>query len=139
MATLIFWTTAEVLERLHAVENGMWLEWRGPNDDQQTHKLTANELAWLLRGFGIHPRTVWPPGSRHLRGKSSRGYYRRDFEAAWAAYCTPASTPPHRHTPALPQPTRPNKRLRRRHQKRNASHGRKRPRKMPRMSRSQPR
>ena len=87
-----------LLEKLHAVEGGMWLEWRGPNDDQQPHKLTANELARLLRDFKISPRTVSPLGSRLLRGPSSRGYFRRDFEAAWASYCTAstANAPTHR-------------------------------------------
>src|SRR5262249_19339538 len=42
-------SSAALLEHLHAVESGMWLEWHGPNDDQQAHKLTANELARLLR------------------------------------------------------------------------------------------
>jgi hypothetical protein len=95
--------SAELLERLHALEDGIWLEWRGPNDDQQPHKLTPNELARILGGsrlgggFGIRPHTIWPLGGRNERGFSSKGYYRKDFESAWAAYC-PGGTPAHRHT-----------------------------------------
>jgi hypothetical protein len=58
-------SSAILLEKLHAIEMGMWMEWRGPNDDQQPHKLTANELARAVRSFGIHPRTVWQLGPRH--------------------------------------------------------------------------
>ena len=36
--------SAELLDKLHELEDGMWLEWRGPNEDQHPHKLTANEL-----------------------------------------------------------------------------------------------
>jgi len=28
-------SSAELLEALHALEDSVWLEWRGPNDDQQ--------------------------------------------------------------------------------------------------------
>jgi Protein of unknown function (DUF3631) len=96
-------TSAELLARLHALPDGIWLEWRGPNDDQLPHKLTANELARMLGGsrfgggFGIRPRTVWPRGGRNERGPSAKGYYRKDFEVAWAAYC-PGGTPAHRPT-----------------------------------------
>jgi hypothetical protein len=101
-------SSAVLVEVLHAMEVGMWEDWRGPRDDQQPHRITQNELARLLRGFKIHPRTVWPPGGRQQRGPSSKGYYRRDFEDAWARFCKPAGTAAHRHTPPpaqLPPPT----------------------------------
>jgi hypothetical protein len=69
----------------------MWLEWRGPNDDQLPHKLTANELSRMLGGnrlgggFGIRPHLIWALGRRNERGPSRKGYYRKDFDAAWAA------------------------------------------------------
>jgi hypothetical protein len=96
-------SSSELLGKLHALEEGMWLEWRGPNDDQQPHSLTATELARMLGGsklgggFGIRPHTIWPLGGRNARGASKKGYFRGDFERAWAAYC-PGGTPAHRHT-----------------------------------------
>jgi hypothetical protein len=80
--------SALLLERLHDIEGGLWSEWCGPKEDQQPHKLTATEMARLLRDFGIHPRTMSQLGSRGSRGPSARGYFRQDFEAAWASWCT---------------------------------------------------
>jgi hypothetical protein len=93
----------DLLEKLHSLEAGMWLEWQGPNGDQQPHKLTANELARMLRDFKIYPRTVSPLGGRDLRGVSGRGYWRKDFESAWGSYCTPRPTnaPTHQRTMKL--------------------------------------
>jgi hypothetical protein len=95
-------SSAQLLEQLHAMESGMWQEWRGPNDDQHPHRLTANELARMLGGrfgggFGIRPHTIWPRGGRNTRGPSSKGYYRSDFEDAWSRYCG-GGTPAHGHT-----------------------------------------
>lgn len=96
-------SSADLLDKLHALEDSIWLEWRGPNDDQHPHELTPNELARMLGGsrlgggFGIRPHTIWPPGGRNVRGPSRKGYRRQDFEAAWAAYC-PGGTPAHGHT-----------------------------------------
>jgi hypothetical protein len=73
-------------------EDGLWGEWRGVKDDQQPRKLAQGELAKLLAPFRIKPRTVWPVP----RTKSRSGYYRSQFEVAWAAYC------PQAHTPAQP-------------------------------------
>jgi hypothetical protein len=73
-------------EALCELDDGPWNEWCGVNDDRPAHKLTQNELVRVLKDFGIRTQTVWPPGGRKTRGKSGRGYYRRDFERAWARY-----------------------------------------------------
>jgi hypothetical protein len=81
--------SADMVSDLVAIEDGLWAEWRGPTDDEHPRKLTQGELARLLRPFGIRPRTVWPLP----RTRSAQGYYRRQFEASWAAYCPEANTP----------------------------------------------
>ena len=61
-----------LVEALHAIEDGLWLDWRGPNDDRPPRKLNQSELARLLRPFGIRPKTIWPaqrrPGDKSFRG-----------------------------------------------------------------------
>jgi hypothetical protein len=84
--------SAALIEALLALDDGLWLDWRGPNDDRPPHKLNQSELARLLRPFDIWPKTVWPV-RRGPQTKSSRGYYRAQFEVAWAAYCPAAPTP----------------------------------------------
>jgi hypothetical protein len=90
----------DLLEKLRALEGEIWLDWRGPNEDQQPHPLNASELARLLRDFQIYPRTISQLGGRDTRGPSGRGYFREDFESAWASYCTPraANAPTHQRT-----------------------------------------
>jgi hypothetical protein len=87
---------------LNAREDAPWSEWRGLHNDQQPRALTQATLAGLLRmitPFYIHPKSMWLPG--HQPG--GKGYYRRDFEAAWRAYCpveedgTPAQASTIRH------------------------------------------
>jgi hypothetical protein len=77
-----------IVRELLAIEDGMWSEWRGLKDDQQPRKLSQGELARLLAPFAIKPRTVWPL-RRTPSSKSKSGYYRRQFEETWAAYCEP--------------------------------------------------
>jgi len=93
----------DLLEKLHDLEAGMWLEWQGPQGDQQPHKLTASEMARMLRDFKIKSRTISPLGGRATRGPSAQGYWRSDFESAWASYCTPraANAPTHQRTMKL--------------------------------------
>lgn len=83
-----------LVEALLGLDDGIWGEWRGPNDDRLPRKLTQSELARLLRPFHIRSKTIWParrgPGDR-----SKRGYLRNEFEPAWRAYCPPADTPTH--------------------------------------------
>jgi Protein of unknown function (DUF3631) len=71
--------SATLAEALVALEDGLWHDWHG-------RKLTQFVLARMLRPFGIRSVTMWPtprlPGSM-----SSRGYFRSQFEKAWASYC----------------------------------------------------
>jgi len=84
--------SATLIEALLTLDDGMWADWRGPNDDRPARKLNQPELARLLRPFSIRPKTIWP-AQRKPDSRSSRGYLREQFEAAWAAYCPPADTP----------------------------------------------
>jgi hypothetical protein len=88
-------TSSELVDDLCALEDGCWGEWRGIRDDQQPRRLTQGELARLLAPFRIRPRTIWPT-QRRSDAKSAKGYYRYQFEAAWAAYCQSDVTPSHR-------------------------------------------
>lgn len=76
-----------LVDDLNAMEDTIWSEWTGVNDDQQPRKLTQGMLARLLReAFQIRPRTVWPL-QRKPGDKSNKGYCREQFEAAWRNYC----------------------------------------------------
>ena len=72
----------------------VWSEWRGVRDNQTPRRLSQGELARLLAPFGIRPKTIWPP-RRGASDRSSKGYFRAQFETAWASYCD-AGTPSHR-------------------------------------------
>jgi hypothetical protein len=87
-------SSERLVELLCGLEDGRWTEWRGRHGDRAPRRLTQNELAGLLSPFGIHSRTIWPP-RRRPDDKSSRGYLRSDFEAAWRRYW--ASFDRHRH------------------------------------------
>jgi hypothetical protein len=78
--------SAEIVGELHAIEDAMWSEWRGSHGNQQPHKITQGELATLLWPFHIKPKSIWPVAPR-ASAKSRKGYYRRQFEAAWETYC----------------------------------------------------
>jgi hypothetical protein len=84
-------TSAALTEAMHNLDDGHWHDYGGPHDDRPPRKLTQAELARLLRPFGIRPKTIWP-AQRQPGSKSSRGYVRSQFEAAWARYC-PDDTP----------------------------------------------
>ena len=81
-----------LVEALIGLDDGLWNEWRGPNDDRPQRNLTQGELSRLLRPFGIRPKTIWPT-RRRLGDKSCRGYLRSQFETVWCAYCPSADTP----------------------------------------------
>jgi Protein of unknown function (DUF3631) len=82
-----------LVEALVGLDDGFWNEWGGLQDDRSPHKLTQGELARILKRFHIRPSTVWPL-HRGPSDRSSRGYYRHQFEASWRSYC-PADTPTH--------------------------------------------
>jgi Protein of unknown function (DUF3631) len=75
-----------LVDALLELEDGIWNEWGGPQDDRVPHKLTQNDLAGILKRFQIKPSTVWPL-HRQPSDKSRRGYHKHQFEAAWRSYC----------------------------------------------------
>jgi hypothetical protein len=85
--------SAVIVTDLIEMPHGLWSEWRGPRDDQTPRKLSQGELARMLAPFGIRPKTIWPP-RRGTRDRSAKGYLRKQFEAAWASYCS-GGTPAH--------------------------------------------
>ena len=78
---------------LVGMDDALWGEWRGIRDDRQPRKLSPGELARLLAPFGIRPHSIWPM-YRTSESKSAKGYFRRDFEQAWRAYCGSADGTP---------------------------------------------
>jgi hypothetical protein len=84
--------SSALVDALLGLDDGLWSEWRGPNDDRPPRKLTQGELSRLLRPFGIRPKTIWPT-RRRPGDRSSRGYSRLQFEEAWRAYCPSPDTP----------------------------------------------
>jgi Protein of unknown function (DUF3631) len=81
-------TSAALIKALLALDDGLWSDWRGLNDDRPPRKLNQSDLARLLRLFNIRPRTI----RLVTQSATSRGYLRVQFESAWAAYCPPADT-----------------------------------------------
>jgi hypothetical protein len=82
----------DLITALLDVEESGWSEYRGVRDDQAPRKLSAGEMARLLRPFGIRPRSIWPALKRRKGHSSRKGYYRNQFEQAWSRYCSPAGT-----------------------------------------------
>jgi hypothetical protein len=76
------------VDALVAMEGAPWSEWRGKAGDRQPRPLTQLGLAEALRDFDISPVSIWPM-PRSPESKSRKGYLRRQFEAAWRAYCHP--------------------------------------------------
>ena len=85
-------SSADLVEALLGLDDGVWADWCGPNDDRPPRKLNQPGLARMLRPFGIRPKPVWP-AQRQAGSKSFRGYYQSQFELAWAAYCPDPVTP----------------------------------------------
>ena len=96
-------TSLALVEALIGLDDGLWNEWRGRNDDRPARELTQGEMAGLLRPFGIRPKTIWPAPRRH-GDRSSRGYLRSQFEAAWRCYCPPSNPTQPSKTKELPRP-----------------------------------
>lgn len=72
-------TTAELLRRLHDLEDAPWGEWYGA-------PLSGRGLAKLLAPYRVAPI------KRRVHGEQSRGYFRSDFMDAWSRY-VPESVP----------------------------------------------
>jgi hypothetical protein len=94
-----------LVTELNAMDDAPWSEWRGLRDSRPPRPLSQGELARLLRdSFRIRPQSIWPL-HREPEDKSSKGYMRSQFEAAWAGYCsspgTPAQPPAVKHLRAV--------------------------------------
>ena len=92
-----------LVTELNDMHDAPWNEWCGLLGDQTPRKLSQGQLAQVLSPFGVRTRTIWPPrrGAAGKSAKSAKGYFRKDFEAAWAAYCTAEDV-----TPAQPSNVR---------------------------------
>lgn len=66
--------STDMCEALIAVEGRPWADWKGK-------PLSANQLARLLRPFGITTNTTIRVGI-----KTAKGYHRHQFEEAWERY-----------------------------------------------------
>jgi hypothetical protein len=87
-------TKRELIPALAGLEDSLWDEWAGLDDTAAPHRLTEGDIGRLLRDFKIRSKTIWPP-LRNSGTKSESGYYRSQFEGAWASFCQPTSTPSH--------------------------------------------
>jgi hypothetical protein len=83
-------SSSTLVEALLELDEGIWSEWCGPNDNHLPRKLTQGELAKMLRPFQIRPKTIWP-AQRRPGDKSKRGYLRSQFEPVWDRYCSTAN------------------------------------------------
>jgi Protein of unknown function (DUF3631) len=66
-------TTADLLRRLHDLEDAPWGDWYGS-------PLSGRGLAKLLGPYRVMPM------QRRVHGEKSRGYFRSDFTDAWTRY-----------------------------------------------------
>jgi Protein of unknown function (DUF3631) len=68
-------------DELNALDDAPWSEWTGIREDRQPRPLSQGELSRLLKSFGIRPQTI------RQGDKTSKGYYRWQFEDAYKSYC----------------------------------------------------
>jgi hypothetical protein len=66
-------TTAELLHRLHDLDDAPWGDWYGG-------QLTGRALAKLLAPYRV------APAQRRVHGEKSRGYFASEFTDAWTRY-----------------------------------------------------
>jgi hypothetical protein len=74
-------SSADVCEALNAMEGKPWGDWKGKS-------LTPNQLARLLKPFGIATNTTIRVGS-----KTAKGYHRHQFEKLWQRYLAAKGVP----------------------------------------------
>ena len=74
------------------MDDAVWSEYRGPNDDQQPRPLSPASLALLLKPFQIRPHSIWPLQRKQSKSRGTKGYLRIQFEAAWRKYCPEGGT-----------------------------------------------
>ena len=80
--------SAEIRDGLVAMEDRPWAEWKSGK------ALTTNQLARLLKPFGVSPT-----GTIRVGAKTPKGYYRHQFESVWERYLVAEgpTEPPQRH------------------------------------------
>jgi hypothetical protein len=85
--------SAELCEALAAMEGRPWPEWRA-SKGASPKPLTPNQLARLLKPFGVAPT-----GTIRVGNRTPKGYYRHQFEGLWERYLGAEGVfePPHRH------------------------------------------
>lgn len=77
-------SSAGIVAELVKLEDRPWPEYRNERP------ITPNQLAKLLKPFGVSPRTIRLPD-----GSTPKGYFKADFEEPWARYLSPdADAPP---------------------------------------------
>jgi hypothetical protein len=88
-------TSAQLCAALEEIEGHPWAEWRA-SKGAAGKPITPNQLARLLKPFGVHPDSV-----RVSEQKTLKGYYCRQFEKLWERYLTPegVSEPERRNKP----------------------------------------
>lgn len=79
--------TDELIQKLTAIDDpeAPWADWNS-RAGWMEKQIKPRQIAKLLKPYGIKPGTVRPPG-----GKTAKGYYLKDFEAAFASYLPPES------------------------------------------------
>jgi hypothetical protein len=87
-------SSAVIVAELNAEDDGLWSEWRGPRNDQVPRRFTQGDLARILGLFHIRSKSIWPP-RRGTDDRSAKGYFRSQFEAAWASYCSDGTPAQH--------------------------------------------
>ena len=86
-------TSADMCDALTAREDRPWIEWRA-SKNATLKPLSVNQLARLLKPFGIAPT-----GTIRVGARTAKGYYRHQFEGVWQRYLAApgAPEPSHRH------------------------------------------
>jgi hypothetical protein len=80
--------SAEICEALTAVEGRPWADWKAGKP------LTPNQLARLLKPFGVAPT-----GTIRVGNRTAKGYYHHQFDGLWQRYLAAEGVfePSHRH------------------------------------------
>ena len=68
--------SADVCEALAAIEGRPWAEWRA-SKGASPKVLTPNQLARLLKPFGVYPETV------RIGGRTPKAYHRHQFDGSF--------------------------------------------------------
>ncbi len=83
--------SADICKKLGEMEDRPWPEWK------QGKPITPNQMAGLLRPFGIRPGTI------RQGNATPKGYPKEAFEDAWARYLSPSAPEGGSQTATPPQ------------------------------------